>query len=60
MERNITRPVLNPSSWPPADIESVEVFKDARAIELYGEKGKKGVIIIKKKKKQGTRQPDAV
>ena len=44
----------------PADIESVEVFKDARAIELYGEKGKKGVIIIKKKKKQGTRQPDAV
>ena len=30
----------------PNDIESVTVWKDAKAIELYGEKGKNGVIVI--------------
>ena len=30
----------------PNDIESVTVLKDAKAIELYGEKGKFGVIKI--------------
>ena len=36
----------------PADIESVSVLKDKSAYEIYGEKGKKGVIIIKKKIKE--------
>lgn len=30
----------------PNDIESVTVHKDEKAIELYGEKGKYGVILI--------------
>lgn len=33
----------------PNDIESVTVWKDEKAMELYGEKGKFGVIIIKTK-----------
>ena len=33
----------------PADIESIEVLKDAAAIEKYGEKGRNGVIIVKRK-----------
>ena len=33
----------------PADIESVEVLKDAASTSLFGEKGKDGVIIIKTK-----------
>jgi hypothetical protein len=32
------------------DIESVGIFKEKSATELYGEKGKNGVIVIKKKK----------
>lgn len=34
----------------PIDIESVSVLKDQSATELYGEKGRNGVIIIKTKK----------
>lgn len=34
----------------PNDIKSVSVFKDALAIEKYGEKGKNGVVIIELKK----------
>jgi len=30
----------------PDDIESVTVWKDKKAMKLYGEKGKFGVIII--------------
>ena len=33
----------------PADIESIEVLKDDKAIEKYGEKGRNGVIIVKRK-----------
>lgn len=33
----------------PEDIESIEVLKDDKAIEKYGEKGRKGVIIVKRK-----------
>ncbi|MDD3522319.1 MAG: TonB family protein [Bacteroidales bacterium] len=33
----------------PTDIESIEVLKDEKAVEKYGEKGRKGVIIIKLK-----------
>jgi len=32
------------------DIESISILKDSSAISSYGEKGKNGVIIIKKKK----------
>ena len=34
----------------PKDIESMSVLKDKSATELYGEKGKNGVIIITSKK----------
>jgi len=34
----------------PEDIESLSVLKDSSAVSVYGEKGKNGVIIIKKKK----------
>ncbi|CEN34004.1 M56 family metallopeptidase [Capnocytophaga cynodegmi] len=33
----------------PDEIENITVLKDERAIELYGEKGKNGVIIVSKK-----------
>jgi len=33
----------------PEDIKSIEVLKDDKAIEKYGEKGRKGVIIVKRK-----------
>ncbi len=33
----------------PEDIESIEVLKDKKAIEPYGEKGKNGVVIISTK-----------
>lgn len=36
----------------PSDIEAVEVIKGKKAIEQYGEEGKRGVIIIKLKKKR--------
>lgn len=34
----------------PEDIETVEVLKDQKATEKYGEKGKNGVVIITTKK----------
>ena len=34
----------------PSDIESVEVFKGAKAIEVYGEEARNGVIVITSKK----------
>lgn len=40
------------NSIDPADIESLSVLKDLSAAELFGEKGKNGVIIIKKKIKE--------
>lgn len=33
----------------PDEIESIEVLKDDKAIEKYGEKGRNGVIIVKRK-----------
>jgi len=36
----------------PADIESIEVLKDKSATDLYGEKGKNGVICIETKFKE--------
>ncbi len=33
----------------PNDIESINVIKDASAINAFGEKGKNGVIVIKLK-----------
>ncbi|MGV3508650.1 MAG: TonB family protein, partial [Sphingobacteriaceae bacterium] len=36
----------------PADIKSMEVFKDKDALAKYGEKGKNGVIIITMKPKE--------
>lgn len=35
----------------PEDIESVSVLKDKSAIDVYGEEGKNGVIVVKMKKK---------
>jgi len=34
----------------PADIESIDVLKDKSATEIYGQKGKNGVILITSKK----------
>ena len=36
------------------DIESIDVLKDAAAVELIGERGKNGVISIKMKKNDDT------
>lgn len=38
------------SRFKPKDVESVEVLEDSSAVATYGEKGRNGVIIIKKKK----------
>jgi TonB-dependent SusC/RagA subfamily outer membrane receptor len=35
----------------PEDIEKIEVLKDSKAVEKYGEKGKDGVVIITTTKK---------
>ncbi len=40
---------FNLSSLKPEEIESISVLKDKLAIEAYGEDGKNGVIIIRKK-----------
>jgi len=40
------------SSINPDDIDAIEVLKGAGAIKLYGEEGKKGVVIIKLKKRR--------
>lgn len=34
----------------PEDIEKIDVLKDSKAVEKYGEKGKNGVVIITTKK----------
>jgi TonB-dependent SusC/RagA subfamily outer membrane receptor len=36
----------------PKDIESINVLKDESAVKQYGEKGKNGVVIISRKKKE--------
>lgn len=36
----------------PADIESIEVLKDASATAIYGSRGANGVVIITTKKEQ--------
>jgi len=43
---------FNLSSINPDEIESVSVLKDVSAVDIYGEKGQNGVIIIKKKIKE--------
>lgn len=49
-ERNYTAP-LNPLSFlSAADIESIEVLKDASATAIYGARGANGVIIINTRK----------
>ncbi len=37
----------NLDNLPPDVIKSIEVYKDEKAVELYGERGKHGVIIIR-------------
>ncbi|MGQ8338936.1 TonB-dependent receptor [Sunxiuqinia sp. A32] len=51
-----TRAPRNPlSSINPADIESIEILKDASATAIYGARGANGVIIVTTKKgKEGT------
>jgi TonB-dependent SusC/RagA subfamily outer membrane receptor len=51
----------------PRDIESINVLKDESAVKQYGEKGKNGVIVIKKKTKavsssiiENTGKPDPI
>jgi TonB-linked SusC/RagA family outer membrane protein len=41
----------------PADIESVDVLKDASASAIYGTRGKNGVILITTKKAKGSMKP---
>lgn len=41
------------SSLNPADIESIEILKDASATSIYGSRGSNGVILITTKKGQG-------
>ncbi len=41
---------IDANSINPSDILSVEVLKDAKAVALYGNKGKNGVIVITTKK----------
>lgn len=51
----VTGPSLNPlASINPADIESVEILKDASATAIYGTRGANGVILVTTKRgKQG-------
>ncbi|MDD4636171.1 MAG: TonB family protein [Bacteroidales bacterium] len=42
----------------PADIESIEILKEASATTIYGEKGKDGVVLITTKK--GAKKPAGV
>jgi TonB-linked SusC/RagA family outer membrane protein len=47
----VTGPALNPlESINPADVESVEVLKDASATAIYGARGANGVILITTKR----------
>ncbi|MEP2667753.1 MAG: TonB-dependent receptor [Cyclobacteriaceae bacterium] len=47
----VTGPSLNPlSNINPADIESIEVLKDASATAIYGTRGANGVIIVTTKR----------
>lgn len=48
---NLTQTRINPlASINPADIESIEVLKDASATAIYGSRGANGVIIITTKR----------
>jgi TonB-dependent SusC/RagA subfamily outer membrane receptor len=40
------------------DIESIDVLKEKKAIESYGEKGKNGVVIITTKKYKAKKSKD--
>ena len=52
-------PQLNPlSSINPADIESIDVLKDASATAIYGSRGANGVVIVTTKK--GTRNKTSI
>ena len=46
MENNSLNPLMNIA---PADIESIDVLKDAAATAIYGSRGANGVIIVKTK-----------
>ena len=46
---NVEMPGIDLDKVKPEDIESIEVLKDKKAIEPYGEKGKNGVVIISTK-----------
>lgn len=47
----VTGPSLNPlASLNPADIESIEVLKDASATAIYGTRGANGVILVTTKR----------
>ena len=48
--QNINGPVSPLNSIPPADIESIEVLKDADATALYGSRGANGVVLIRTKR----------
>ena len=45
-EGSTTKEVKSLSAYDPNQIESIEVLKGSSAIEVYGEKGKNGVIIV--------------
>lgn len=49
-EKKVTGEELNKLN--PNDIESITVLKDKSAVNLYGEEGKNGVVIIKLKKSE--------
>jgi TonB-dependent SusC/RagA subfamily outer membrane receptor len=38
----------------PSDIESVEVYKGAKAVEIYGEDARNGVVVITSRKTRAT------
>jgi TonB-dependent SusC/RagA subfamily outer membrane receptor len=53
---NVEMPGIDLDKVKPEDIESIEVLKDKKAIEPYGEKGKNGVVIISTKSFAKARQ----
>jgi TonB-dependent SusC/RagA subfamily outer membrane receptor len=53
---NVEMPGIDLDKVKPEDIESIEVLKDKKATEPYGEKGKNGVVIISTKSFAKARQ----
>jgi TonB-dependent SusC/RagA subfamily outer membrane receptor len=53
---NVEMPGIDLDKVKPEDIESIEVLKENKALEPYGEKGKNGVVIISTKSFAKARQ----